>query len=258
MYPDEIAFGFGLYEILIVIGIIACFLVFRFYLTDKDMSPKVYNFYLLVSISSIILGFFFAAVFQSLFTYFQTGHFSLFESGITFYGGLFGGIIAFLILLLGVGGLLFKEKEHLKAFRAVLSVAPCCVTVAHAFGRLGCLFAGCCHGAISDSGLYMYVDEIGAYAKCVPLQLFEAIFLFIIFGVLTFLYFKKIHYEAEVYCISYGVWRFIIEFFRTDDRGQLIKGVLTPSQGFAILFVLAGVALFVYRFLTINKHKTPR
>ncbi len=257
MYPNEIIFGYGLYEIMILIGIIACFLVFRFLITEKVMPAKVYNFYLITAVSSIILGFLFASLFQSFFDFLKTGTFKPFKSGMTFYGGLIGGVTTFLLLTYLVGNLVFKEKEHLTYFLKITQVAPCCVAIAHGFGRLGCLFAGCCHGKVTlGFGINMWVDELQGYYKCVPTQLFEAVFLFVLFGILTFMFFKNIHFELETYCILYGIWRFVIEYFRADDRGEFIIKFLTPSQGIAIIFVLVGVLLLLLKLLKIkNKRK---
>ena len=51
-----------------------------------------------------------------------------------------------------------------------------------------------------------------------------------------------------IYLVSYGVWRFVIEFFRDDYRGNLIPGI-TPSQFWSIIMVVAGIIVFfVYRY----------
>ena len=47
----------------------------------------------------------------------------------------------------------------------------------------------------------------------------------------------------SIYLIGYGVWRFIIEFLRTDYRG--FNPTLYPSQWLSILFVLGGIALLL-------------
>ena len=47
----------------------------------------------------------------------------------------------------------------------------------------------------------------------------------------------------SLYLVSYGIWRFIIEYFRADYRGNLIPG-LSPSQFWSIIMVLLGVAIF--------------
>lgn len=248
MYPYNVISNYNLYDIFTVIGIIFALIMLKIMSSKCDISNKVYNYYVVIIAISILLGFAFSALFQSLFTYIETGKADLFNDGITFYGGLFGGIITFLVINAIFGRLFFKDNEHYKELKYILEIAPSSITIAHAFGRIGCLFNGCCHGNFSEKfGVNMWVDEINAFSKCVPLQLYEAIFLFVLFAVLTVLFFKKIHIEMELYCISYGVWRFIIEFFRSDDRGALIVGVLTPSQGFAIIFILAGLALIIYK-----------
>lgn len=254
MYPNPVLFGYDLYGILTATGILCAFVVFRVYL-DKVMPTKVFNFYLLVSVFAILLGYLCASLFQSLFNFIATGEFLLFNAGITFYGGLFGGIVSFIALTFLVGKLFFKDNEHLKYFVNVVYVAPCSVLIAHGFGRIGCLFAGCCHGGVTYGfGLTMYVAELGGFYKCVPIQLYEALFLFVLFGITTAMFFKKFHFEMETYLISYGIWRFVIEYFRADDRGALILNVITPSQGFAIFFIISGLCILLYKYYC-NKNK---
>ena len=48
-----------------------------------------------------------------------------------------------------------------------------------------------------------------------------------------------------LYLIAYGVWRIIIEIFRTDARGAFVLG-LAPSQWQSVLFIAGGVALIVF------------
>ena len=43
------------------------------------------------------------------------------------------------------------------------------------------------------------------------------------------------------YAIVYGIWRFLIEFARSDERGETIISALSPSQLIAILMIAAGV-----------------
>ena len=57
-----------------------------------------------------------------------------------------------------------------------------------------------------------------------------------------------------MYLIAYGVWRFLIEFARDDDRGASGIDSLSPSQLTAIFMVLAGIAfIFIYRYV-LKKH----
>ena len=45
--------------------------------------------------------------------------------------------------------------------------------------------------------------------------------------------------------VSYGIWRFIVEFFRGDDRGATVVSFLTPSQLIALLMICGSIALFL-------------
>ena len=81
-----------------------------------------------------------------------------------------------------------------------------------------------------------------------PIQLYEAAFLFLLSALMIVLLFKfNFKYNMSVYLIGYGVWRFIIEYFRADYRGDFIPG-LSPSQFWSIIMVLGGIAIFfIYR-----------
>ena len=77
----------------------------------------------------------------------------------------------------------------------------------------------------------------------------QAIFLFVLSAVLILLLFKfKSKDTMAIYLVSYGIWRFIIEYFRDDYRGSFIPG-LSPSQFWSILMVIGGIAFFfIYRY----------
>ena len=244
-----------MYGICIAVGILVCLGVFYLYTKKKDMPTKVQDFIFIVAIIAIALGFLCAKLYQAVYEWIDTGTFDFYHSGITAMGGFIGGAAVFLIAYFGLGKLVFKGKEkglHIQEFNKILLCAPCCITIAHAFGRIGCLCAGCCHGKYLGStyvfgGLYM--KSGGVWGYYVPTQLYESIFLFALFGVLSYLYFHRSNITMQVYLIAYGVWRIFIEFFRTDSRGAFLLG-LAPSQWQSIIFIAGGVdMLLVYKFL---------
>ena len=118
------------------------------------------------------------------------------------------------------------------------------VPIAHSLGRIGCLTAGCCHGAKTDAwyGIMMHGGE--GYAKYVPTQLFEAIFLLLLFAVLFINAYRGGRYNLPIYMAGYGAWRFIIEYVRDDYRGSIGTDLVTPSQLIAILMILGAVGVF--------------
>ena len=59
----------------------------------------------------------------------------------------------------------------------------------------------------------------------------------------------------SIYMLSYGIWRFIIENFRADDRGSTIVNFLTPSQLTAVIMILGSILVFVYTNI-VSKRKS--
>lgn len=245
MYPDKILGIFHLYGLMIGIGILACFGILTLCCKKFKIEEKFVDFAFFNGIISIVVGFGSAALFQAIYDYIEDPSKGFHFGGITFLGGLIGGVATFLILYFIV------RKRYKARLIDILSIVPCCILIAHGFGRIGCLFAGCCHGAPTDAwyGIYMHTSKYG-YAKVVPTQLFEALFLFALFAVcFLLLWKKKFRYNMSVYLIGYGIFRFCNEMLRDDHRGQLL-GSLSPSQVWSIVMVVGGIALiFVCKYL---------
>lgn len=246
MYPNVIFLGMTMYEICILIGLIALMVAFRYYADKKGFSARFQNFILALTVFTVVTGYLFAILFQAFYDYLESGTFTLStNTGATFYGGFVGGAASCLAAYFGVGHFLFKDKEHLHRFPNILECGGFCVPLAHAFGRIGCLFAGCCHGGYTDKWYGIYHAASGL--KVVPLQLYESIVLFVIFTVLFINALKKNTYThaLSAYLISYAVWRFFIEFFRTDDRGASPISFLSPSQFTAVILFVVGITLLI-------------
>lgn len=265
MVPNPIFTVFGkevyLYGIFIAIGILACLWVYFDFTKRKGMPEKVQDFTFFVIIAAIALGFLFAKLYQAVYDWIESGFakFDFYHAGITAMGGFIGGAAVFLLFYFVGGKLFFKGKEeglHKKEFNKTLLVAPISITLAHGFGRIGCLMAGCCHGEYLGSeyvfgGIWMKASDTGVWGYYVPTQLYEALFLFALFAVLTVMYFKKSNITMPIYLIAYGVWRIFIEIFRTDARGGTLLG-LAPSQWQSIVFIAGGIAmLLIYKWLKI-------
>ena len=255
-FPDGSSIGF--YEICMLVGVIAAMVLFSLLAGRRKMPAKMQNLILVGIVVSVVVGYLTAVLFQAVYNALETGEFVIDETtGATFYGGLIGGA-ACLILIYFVGSrILFgSNAEGVRRFPTLANIAAACVPLAHGFGRIGCLMAGCCHGTYLGEdyvvgGILMNGTQgMGYY---IPTQLYESLFLFALFGVLSWLYFKRYNVLPEVYLIGYGVWRIFIEFFRADARGSIGLG-MSPSQFQSIVFILGGVALFLvwhFKFQTI-------
>lgn len=252
MHPEPIlvigSLEIYLYGLFIAIGLVACLIVYHIYVNKKKMPQAVQDFTYVVIFIAIVIGFLFAALFQAVYGWIETGVFEF--GGITAMGGFIGGAAAFILAYFVGGKLYFKGKraniDYKGQFNTLVLVAPCCITLAHAFGRIGCLMAGCCHGKFSETPVsgYIYMDGGNGLGYYIPTQLYEAIFLFILFAVLSYLYFKRSNIIMQVYLAAYAVFRFIIEFFRGDEiRGQFLGIYFSQWQSFA--FLAGAIALFI-------------
>ncbi len=248
MYPDKIFLGLTLYDILICIGIVLCFVLFGRLADKREIKARLQSFCILCGALAIILGFGSAVLFQAIYNIPATGKFEIvMNTGSTFYGGLIGGVAVFLAAYFGLGSYAMSragiDGYHSRSFFKMASCAVPAIVIAHAFGRLGCLTAGCCHGAPTNAwfGILMHGDM--GHVKYVPTQLFEAIFLFILFGLLYINAKEGKRYNLPFYMATYGAWRFIIEFLRGDYRGS-VGLPITPSQLIAILMVVGAVGVF--------------
>lgn len=230
-------FKFHMYGFMVAVGVAAALFVLYFFGSRKKVSEKFLDFVFYNTLAAVLGGFGSAALFQSIYDYIEdpSAGFS-FSGGITFIGGLIGGVIVFLAVY-------FILRPKLDGrLTQMISIIPCAITVGHAFGRVGCFFAGCCYG--NKTNCILGVTFPGHSSPVHPTQLYEAAFLFILFGVCAYLVMKKnFRYNMCIYLAAYGVFRFCLEFVRGDHRGEFLFGI-TPSQFWSIVMVFASVAVY--------------
>lgn len=271
MYPAPVLFGtIGLYDILLVVAILTCLISADRMGILRGFSVKLQKVLIIAFMVAIIMGLFGTVFFQALYNIPERGGFIIDkDTGMTFYGGFIFGVGFFLVVWFGLGKLWCKNDEPKKQFGTIADMAACLIPFAHGLGRIGCLTAGCCHGGLTDKwyGIMHYGlttgGELIPIGKMVPVQLFEALFLFALSFVLCYLFFVKFGRENKgrfpllpVYAIGYGVWRFCIEFARADERGETIISALSPSQLIAVIMVVAAVGyLCVWHFYKKRKIK---
>ena len=242
MYPYEIFLGMDLYSILIAVGVIACMAFIRLQSDWRGLRAKLQNLFLFNTIAAVVLGYGCAVLLQAFYNFMANGTFEIVNStGATFYGGLIGGTALFIIIYLAVGRFLFKDGYHVAHLRTASDIAPACITVAHGFGRLGCLMAGCCYGAKCDAWYGIEMVHLGY--KVVPVQLYEAIYLLALSVIFLMAFRKGKKYLMPAYMMAYAVWRFIAEILRNDYRGATVVDFLTPSQLVSVLLLAGGILL---------------
>ena len=237
------------YNLMIGIGIVSGFLLLQRTSKKLQMSKAEDDVLLLILLGSMLIGFISAALFDKIYHYDNIHDFisNLTKyTGMTFAGGLVGGAIAFLAIYCcvnkGFGGIMLN-----------LNCVTPSVIIAHFWGRIGCFLGGCCFGKPTNSILGVHFPD-GSFAsqlygngsRIIPVQLMEAVFLAIIF---TCIYFVIIKYSFACYLLLYGIFRFIIENFRGDDRGELFQTILSPSQCISLVMVIIGGIIVIKELL---------
>ncbi len=248
MYPKDVFLGMDFYDIFLVLAFLSALVYFRLWADRRELSAGFQNLCIVGAMVAIVGGYGSAVLVQAFYDYLETGTFAF--RGATFYGGLVGGALLFLLIFFVGGRLLVRREITVANFFLLSEIAAGAIALAHGLGRIGCLFAGCCHGAVTDAWYGIY--NVSLDAKTVPLQLFEALFLFALAAYLTVRLWKRKHGNLGLYLALYAVWRFTLEFFRTDRRGESPIAGLSPSQFTAILLFAVAIGVWVveYKLMT--------
>jgi phosphatidylglycerol:prolipoprotein diacylglycerol transferase len=170
---------------------------------------------------------------------------TLARSGGVFYGGLILAVTVALVYIRKIGLPLWTTCDVF---------APG-IAVGHVVGRFGCLFAGCCYGKPTRMPWGItFTDPFAAANVGTPLnvplhptQLYEAGAELLILILLLATERKGRAYPGRtfwLYMLLYAISRFIIEFFRGDERGAV--GIFSTSQFISILLAPLAVVMLVY------------
>ncbi|MDD2201516.1 MAG: prolipoprotein diacylglyceryl transferase [Firmicutes bacterium] len=151
------------------------------------------------------------------------------DGGLSFFGGLAGGILAGLILV----------KRRGISVGKMADVAAPAIAIGYAIGRLGCLLNGCCYGKVAvDLPWALACGTDGAPRH--PTQIYAIIYTIIILFILRAWEGRK-RSEGEVmwaYVGLYSVARFIVEFWRTGARDYFAP--FTATQAACIVLAILG------------------
>jgi phosphatidylglycerol:prolipoprotein diacylglycerol transferase len=175
--------------------------------------------------------------------------------GLTYYGGFIGASLMAVYVL---------RRDRFPFWKAA-DMAGFTVPLGLAFGRMGCLLAGCCYGLRSESRIALSfpphspasdgefkAHELASASmwshRVLPTQIFEsAVCLAIAAFCLLYVHGRK-RYDGQVFAAFlglYAVGRFVLEFFRDDDRGGF--WALSTSQLIGVALVGIAIAIHVRR-----------
>lgn len=157
-------------------------------------------------------------------------------SGLCFLGGL-----AAIGLVLPV----YAKAIGLPVMAFLALMAPA-VAIGHAFGRVGCLMAGCCYGTPAEVPWSFAQPTLSGDALARhPTQLYE---LCILLGLARGLHLLLARGAAPgrvlgVYLVVLASERFFLEFLRGDTQAEALLLGLSNAQTLCVVLGVAGVAL---------------
>lgn len=162
--------------------------------------------------------------------------------GLVFYGGLLGAI---------PGVVIGAKTARVRIRDYVASMLPA-VPLGHAFGRIGCLLAGCCYGKPTNLpiGVTYPRAETGVPGDValLPVQAIESLCLIGIFACLVGYTRKERRPNriAALYALLYAPCRFALEFLRYDSIRGLWLG-LSTSQWISVGVFVFGLVMWNIR-----------
>lgn len=151
----------------------------------------------------VLLIFYFGAMYSFLFS--SEKGVSFFNAGLSSMGGAIGAVIGILI-----SGKIFKEYKKEIAVSYFTAIP-----LIYSLSKLGCFFAGCCHGRESR---FLAVRYPGSDVSYIPVQLMETIVFFIIF-MIVFAGKKKQTANIAMCCTA----KFLLDFFREPVSSSIIS-----------------------------------
>ncbi len=231
------------YGIMYLLGFASAYLLIRYQIREKRMS--VGKDFIESLFSYLILGLLIGArmgyvVFYNLSYYLQhpLDIFALWHGGMSFHGGLIGSILA---------GYLFCKKYKANFWQMadmVIVTAP----IGLGLGRLGNFINAELYGRVTDLPIAMIFPTDPQRLPRHPSQLYE----FVFEGLALFLILWNLRNRGlrpglltALFIGLYGVFRFILEFFREPDSHiGYFFGLLTLGQLLCLAMIIT--ALFVY------------
>jgi phosphatidylglycerol:prolipoprotein diacylglycerol transferase len=166
-----------------------------------------------------------------------------FKTGFVFFGSLLFAIPTMLIFF-------WLKKIPALPMLDIMAITTCIV---HGTGRIGCFFAGCCHGIPYDGFLSIVFTDPVCQARPLntPLHPTQLYSMTLIYGIMIFLLIlsRRKKFNGQIflsYLILYSAGRMILELFRGDiSRGYVIQDALTNSQLISIMVIIVAIYFYI-------------
>ncbi len=169
--------------------------------------------------------------------------FQVWTGGMSFHGGFLGVAVA----------MLFWCKKYQKSWFETLDFVVPCVPLGLMFGRIGNFIGGELWGrpvTNPDYPLAMVFPHVDGLARH-PSQLYQAFGEGLLLFILLWWFSSKPRPRMAVsafFLIGYGIARFVVEFFREPDNGQLFIAWMSKGQFLTLPMIIAGIILMVLAY----------
>lgn len=169
--------------------------------------------------------------------------FQVWTGGMSFHGGFLGVAVA----------MLFWCKKYQKSWFETLDFVVPCVPLGLMFGRIGNFIGGELWGrpvTNPDYPLAMVFPHVDSLARH-PSQLYQAFGEGLLLFILLWWFSSKPRPRMAVsafFLIGYGIARFVVEFFREPDNGQLFIAWMSKGQFLTLPMIIAGIILMVLAY----------
>jgi len=232
------------YGLMYVLGFLASYLLVRYQMNKKDFGVSrldVENLFFYLILGLIIgarLGY---VLFYDLKMYLADPLeiFAVWHGGMSFHGGLIGVLIV---------GILFCWKNK-KSFWTVADLFIVTAPIGLGLGRIGNFINGELYGRVTQVPWGMIFPKGGPLPRH-PSQLYESgLEGGVLFLILWFLKDKKLPEGGllAVFVSFYGLFRFIVEFFREPDpQLGFVLGSFTMGQILCSFMIVGGIGLLLY------------
>jgi phosphatidylglycerol:prolipoprotein diacylglycerol transferase len=132
----------------------------------------------------------------------------IWQGGLVFHGGFFGGFLVMMIWLLR------DERENLCKW---LDSAIPALVLANGIGKIGCFLNGCCYGRKTSLPWAIKIPVLGDNIPRHPVQIYESLAFLLVFLILILINRKKFKFDGFIFffgLILHSLVRFGLEYYR--------------------------------------------
>ena len=169
--------------------------------------------------------------------------FRVWEGGMSFHGGFLGVLLAMVLF----------ARKHYKGFWPTMDFVAPLIPPGLFFGRIGNFINGELWGRVTDLPWGMVFRQTGDGLPRHPSQLYQTALEGVALFLIVWLFSAKPRPAmavSGVFALSYGVFRFLVEFVRQPDPqlGYLAFGWLTMGQILSLPLIAVGIVLLALAY----------